>query len=160
MITNHSYLDNPTFRGMRQSLMQTFDEIYVLDLHGNSLKKETCLDGSTDKNVFDIRQGVSIAFFVKRGGKGRRLPLCDTPSCGDYASENMIGFQRTTLASTQWQEFVTPQPEFFLFLPRSSPSVLRFMGSASALPQVFMLSSTRHTRPIEIISYSILTVKH
>jgi predicted helicase len=66
MITNHSYLDNPTFRGMRQSLMQTFDEIYVLDLHGNSLKRETSPDGSKDENVFDIRQGVAIAFFVKR----------------------------------------------------------------------------------------------
>jgi len=68
MITNHGYLDNPTFRGMRQSLMQTFDEIYLLDLHGNTLKKETCPDGSPDKNVFDIRQGVAIAFFSKRGG--------------------------------------------------------------------------------------------
>ena len=65
MITNHSYLDNPTFRGMRWSLMETFDEIYVLDLHGNSLKRETCPGGSKDKNVFDIRQGVAIAFFVK-----------------------------------------------------------------------------------------------
>ncbi|MCX6096594.1 MAG: N-6 DNA methylase, partial [Candidatus Bipolaricaulota bacterium] len=67
MITNHGYLDNPTFRGMRQSLMRTFDEIYILDLHGNSHKKETCPDGSPDKNVFDIRQGVAIAFFIKRG---------------------------------------------------------------------------------------------
>ena len=66
MITNHSYLDNPTFRGMRQSLMHTFDDIYILDLHGNALKKETHPDGSPDKNVFDIRQGVAIAFFVKR----------------------------------------------------------------------------------------------
>ena len=67
MITNHSYLDNPTFRGMRQSLMQTFDEIRILDLHGNSLKKETCRDGSKDENVFDIRQGVAICFMVKAG---------------------------------------------------------------------------------------------
>jgi predicted helicase len=65
MITNHSYLDNPTFRGMRQSLMTTFNEIYILDLHGNSLKKETCPDGSKDENVFDIRQGTAIALFVK-----------------------------------------------------------------------------------------------
>jgi hypothetical protein len=42
-ITNHSYLDNPTFRGMRQHLMKSFDEIYVLDLHGNTLKREKCL---------------------------------------------------------------------------------------------------------------------
>jgi len=65
MITNHSYLDNPTFRGMRQHLMDTFDEIYLLDLHGNSLKKERCPDGSKDENVFDIRQGVAIALFLK-----------------------------------------------------------------------------------------------
>jgi len=65
MITNHSYLDNPTFRGMRQSLMATFDEIYVLDLHGNSLKRDVCPDGSADANVFDIRQGVAICFMLK-----------------------------------------------------------------------------------------------
>ncbi len=67
MITNHSYLDNPTFRGMRQSLMKTFDEIYILDLHGNSLKKETAPDGTTDENVFDIMQGVAIVLFIKTG---------------------------------------------------------------------------------------------
>ncbi len=66
MITNHSYLDNPTFRGMRQSLTKTFDEMYILDLHGNLLKKETCPDGSKDENVFDIRQGVAIALFIKQ----------------------------------------------------------------------------------------------
>src|SRR5947209_5208683 len=67
-ITNHGYLDNPTFRGMRQSLMQSFDEIYVLDLHGNSKKKERSPDGSKDENVFDIQQGVAIGIFVKRQG--------------------------------------------------------------------------------------------
>ncbi len=65
-ITNHGYLDNPTFRGMRQSLMQSFDEIYILDLHGNSKKKEQSPDGSKDENVFDIQQGVAIGIFVKR----------------------------------------------------------------------------------------------
>jgi len=68
-ITNHGYLDNPTFRGMRQSLMQTFDEIHVLDLHGNAKKKEACPDGSKDENVFDIQQGVAIALFVRKPGK-------------------------------------------------------------------------------------------
>jgi len=69
MITNHGYLDNPTFRGMRQSLMKTFDEIYILDLHGNSLKRETTPEGGKDENVFDIRQGVAIALFVKNKEK-------------------------------------------------------------------------------------------
>jgi predicted helicase len=64
-ITNHSYLDNPTFRGMRQSLMNSFDEIYILDLHGNSLKKEKAPDGAKDENVFDIMQGVAVVFMIK-----------------------------------------------------------------------------------------------
>ncbi|MBM3335941.1 N-6 DNA methylase, partial [Candidatus Sumerlaeota bacterium] len=58
LITNHAYLDNPTFRGMRQQLMNAFDEIYVLDLHGGSRKKEVAPDGSKDENIFDIQQGV------------------------------------------------------------------------------------------------------
>ncbi|MCL2525374.1 MAG: N-6 DNA methylase, partial [Betaproteobacteria bacterium] len=65
-ITNHGYLDNPTFRGMRWQLMSSFDRIHVLDLHGNSKKKEICPDGSPDKNVFDIMQGVAIIVAVKR----------------------------------------------------------------------------------------------
>ncbi|MDX8401264.1 MAG: N-6 DNA methylase, partial [Mariprofundaceae bacterium] len=65
MITNHGWLDNPTFRGMRQSLMDTFDEIYVLDLHGNTKKRERTPDGGKDENVFDIQQGVAICLLVK-----------------------------------------------------------------------------------------------
>ncbi|MFD2610748.1 type ISP restriction/modification enzyme [Deinococcus taklimakanensis] len=72
-ITPHGYLDNPTFRGMRQSLSRTFDHIYVLDLHGNANKKETAPDGSADQNVFDIRTGVAIGIFVrKKGAEGVR----------------------------------------------------------------------------------------
>ncbi len=51
---------------MRSSLMKTFDKIYVLDLHGNSKKKETAPDGSKDENVFDIQQGVAISIFIKK----------------------------------------------------------------------------------------------
>jgi predicted helicase len=65
-ISNHGYLDNPVFRRMRQNLMQTFDDIYILDLHGKSKQKERSPDGSEDKNVFDIQQGVAIGIFVKK----------------------------------------------------------------------------------------------
>lgn len=65
-ITNHGYLDNPTFRGMRWHLLKTFDKIYVLDLHGNSKKKEVTPEGKPDKNVFDIQQGVAIVIAVKK----------------------------------------------------------------------------------------------
>jgi predicted helicase len=64
-ITNNAYLDNPTFRGMRQSLMKSFDEIFILDLHGNVMQKEKCPDGSKDENVFNIRQGVAVTFLIK-----------------------------------------------------------------------------------------------
>nr|WP_310040380.1 type ISP restriction/modification enzyme [Sphingomonas sp. BE123] len=67
-ITNHGYLDNPTFRGMRWHLLKTFDKIWVVDLHGNSNKKEVSPDGSPDTNVFDIMQGVAMVIAVRRKG--------------------------------------------------------------------------------------------
>jgi hypothetical protein len=66
-INNHSFIDNPTFRGMRWHLLATYDKILIHDLHGSSLKKEVCPDGSIDQNVFDIQQGVSINIFTKTG---------------------------------------------------------------------------------------------
>lgn len=68
-INPHGFLDNPTFRGMRWNLLKTYDKIYTIDLHGNSKKKEVCLDGSKDENVFDIMQGVAITIFIKTGKK-------------------------------------------------------------------------------------------
>ena len=65
IITNHAFLDSPTFRGMRQSLMKTFNRLYFLDLHGNSKRKEKAPDGGKDENVFDIQQGVAISLLVK-----------------------------------------------------------------------------------------------
>jgi predicted helicase len=64
-ISNNGYLDNPTFRGMRSSLLRTFDKIHILNLHGNSNKQETCSDGSKDENIFDIRVGVAIIIAIK-----------------------------------------------------------------------------------------------
>ena len=68
-ISNNSFIDGIIHRNMRRSLLQTFDSVYILDLHGNSRKKEVCPDGSTDQNVFDIMQGVSINLFIKKGNK-------------------------------------------------------------------------------------------
>jgi len=71
-ITNHGYLDNPTFRGMRQALMRTFPSIEVIDLHGNSKKRERALDGGRDENVFDIEQGVAIGVMSTQARHGVR----------------------------------------------------------------------------------------
>ncbi len=74
MITAHGFIENPTFRGMRWHLRNTFDKIYVLDLHGNSRKKETANDGGKDENVFDIMTGVSIFFGIKKtNSKNKKL---------------------------------------------------------------------------------------
>jgi predicted helicase len=68
-ISNNSFLDGLIHRQMRRNLLETFDKIYIIDLHGNSKKKEISPDGSVDQNVFDIMQGVSINIFVKTGNK-------------------------------------------------------------------------------------------
>lgn len=73
MITNNSFIDGITHRQMRKHLLETFDDIYIIDLHGNSKKKEKAPDGSKDENVFDIMQGVSINIFVRTGKKKTSL---------------------------------------------------------------------------------------
>ena len=72
-ISNNSFIDGITHRQMRKSLLECFDSIYILDLHGNSKKKETALDGSKDENVFDIMQGVSINIFIKKKSNNKKL---------------------------------------------------------------------------------------
>jgi len=64
-VSNNGYLDNNTFRGMRASLLRTFDEIYIVNLHGSANKQETAPNGSKDENVFNIMQGVALFIGVK-----------------------------------------------------------------------------------------------
>ena len=124
MITNHSYLDNPTFRGMRQSLMETFDEIHVLDLHGNSLKRETCPDGSKDENVFDIRQGVAIAFFVKTGEDAGPATVYHHDLWG-LREDKYNWLRQHDIDSTDWDQ-IAPKSEFYLFQPRDEAALDRY----------------------------------
>jgi predicted helicase len=74
-INPHGFLDNPTFRGMRWNLLKTYDKIYTIDLHGNAKKREVAPDGSSDHNVFDIEQGVSINFFIKHKDSNKQKGL-------------------------------------------------------------------------------------
>jgi predicted helicase len=77
IITNHTYIDNPTFRGMRQSLLQTFDQILVVNLHGNSRRQERSPDGGRDDNVFDIEQGTAVSLLIKTGHDNRNCRYGD-----------------------------------------------------------------------------------
>lgn len=123
-ITNHSYLDNPTFRGMRQSLMQTFDEIYLLDLHGNQKKKETCPDGSKDVNVFDIQQGVSIGIFIKSQNKEKQVKIFHADLYGmrknkyEWLIENDI-------ATTEWTK-LSPDTPYYFYVKRDESKREKF----------------------------------
>ncbi len=118
MITNHGYLDNPTFRGMRQCLMRTFDDIYILDLHGNSLKKETCPDGSPDQNVFDIRQGVAIALFVKHAKKRKTHASVHQTDLYGIREAKYAWLDAHDREHTSWTE-LDPSTPFYLFVPRN-----------------------------------------
>ena len=122
-ITNHSYLDNPTFRGMRRSLMKSFNEIYILDLHGNSLKKEKCPDGSKDENVFDIQQGVSVILAIKKKKVGAGLKPAPTEPVVNHAElwglreKKYDWLDENDLKSTSWKE-LSPKADMYLFVPR------------------------------------------
>jgi hypothetical protein len=116
-ITNHGYLDNPTFRGMRWHLLSTFDRIHVIDLHGNANRKEVTPEGKSDKNVFDIQQGVAIIIAVKTGQKKKGLAevwhgdLWGTRE-GKYAS---LEAGRVGTPITKQIDYTAPQ---YAFVPR------------------------------------------
>ena len=115
-ITNHSYLDSPTFAGMRQHLMETFSDIYVLDLHGNSKKGERTPDGQADKNVFDIQQGVAISLFIKEAGKSGPAALHHADLYGKRETK-YEWLENYDIETTSWTD-VTPDAPFYLFVPQ------------------------------------------
>lgn len=117
-ITNHGYLENPTFRGMRQSLMATFDDIYVLDLHGSSKKREKPPDGGKDENVFDITTGVAVGLFVKRKN-GRRKKLARVFHAERWGTRDAKyeWLRANDVQGTQWTP-VKPTSPYYFFVPK------------------------------------------
>jgi len=121
LITNHGYLDNPTFRKMRKELMRVFSEIYVLDLHGNANRKEVCPNGSKDENVFDIRQGVSVGIFVRIQETGGCVRMYHADLWGkrkekcDWLDTNSVG-------GMDWN-VVRPTQPFILFKKQDDRSL-------------------------------------
>ncbi len=112
MITAHGYLDNPTFRGMRYHLMNTFNTIYVLDLHGNANKNEKALDGTEDKNVFDIKTGVSIFLGVKiRNTKNNSVKL-NRADCLGTRQYKFKFLDETSLKTIVWRSVEPSSPNY------------------------------------------------
>ena len=115
-ITNHGYLDNPTFRGMRWSLMQSFQRIRVLDLHGNVKKREASPGGGPDVNVFDIQQGVAIGLFTKAAAV---KSMCHA----DLWGERPVKYKwllEPGVVDTKWTR-LEPTPPYYLFEPFDRP---------------------------------------
>ncbi len=115
-ITDHSYLDSPTFRGMRQHLLKTFHEIFVLNLHGNAKRRETSPDGGPDENVFDITQGVAIALFVKRPEATAKHAVFYADLWGGR-QDKYQALARSDVSRTPWKA-LRPAGPFFEFVHR------------------------------------------
>ena len=114
IITNHSFLDNPTFRGMRQSLMRTFDRLYLMDLHGNTKKQERTPEGGKDENVFDIEQGVAISLLVKK--QGLSPAVYHTDLWGERNTKYRALLE-TEKGGVEWTK-LQPSSPFYLFIPQ------------------------------------------
>jgi len=136
-VTNHSYLDNPTFRGMRRSLLDTFDEVYLLDLHGNGKKKERAPDGGSDANVFDgVRQGAAVAVLVKKPGLAKRVLRGDL---WGSRSAKLRWLTERDVESTDWRE-IEPRGPAFLFAPRDAALEEEYRRGVP-LPEIFPVHS-------------------
>jgi hypothetical protein len=117
-ITNHGYLDNPTFRGMRQSLLETFTAIYVLNLHGSTRKREQAPHVKEDTNVFDIQQGVAIGIFVKEPGKSGPAKVHHTDLWGSR-DDKYAWLLNHDISTSEW-DALTAQPPSYLFEPHDT----------------------------------------
>ena len=120
-ITNHSYIDNPTFRGMRWALLASFDQLFLLDLHGNLKKKEVMPDGRKDENVFDIEQGVAIGVFLKTAPRAHEVsyPRVRHANCWGARADKYDWLIANAASATAWER-VAPRARFYLFRPFAS----------------------------------------
>ena len=127
-ISNNSFIDGIIHRQMRKALMETFDEIYILDLHGDTRKKETAFDGDKDENVFDIMQGVSINIFIKK----KQSVILSEARKGEVEGslarvyhyelfgkrfEKYTFLAKTSFSDVPWKELCPQRPQFF-FVPK------------------------------------------
>jgi hypothetical protein len=135
VITNNSFIDNPTFRGMRQSLLESFDQIWTLDLNGSVRRKGNAPEGVHDENVFDIEQGVAISLFVKQ----RQLEkfICHAELWGERLHKYKI-LANAAIPTIEWLR-ARPESPFYFFKSRPSegqdeyeafPSIREIMPSS------------------------------
>ncbi|GAA9495143.1 hypothetical protein UBN2_11100 [Helicobacter pylori] len=136
-ISNNGFLDNPTFRGLRRSLLECYDELYILNLHGNARKKEKTPQGAKDENVFNIMQGVSINLFVKKAqATKQKIHYYDV--YGERA-EKYAFLAQNDLNSIEWLE-LAPREPFYLLIPQKTPLLDEYEQGFS-VKDMFQVSS-------------------
>ena len=116
-ISNNSFLDGLIHRQMRRELMRCFDDIYILDLHGNNRKKETAPDGSKDENVFTIMQGVSINIFIKKPNSENKPATIHHYDLYGSRKEKYAFLLDHSLSNVEWQTLNPQEPNLF-FVPK------------------------------------------
>ncbi|MFP6230937.1 type ISP restriction/modification enzyme [Helicobacter pylori] len=137
-ISNNAFLDNPTFRGLRRSLLECYDELYILNLHGNARKKEETPQGAKDENVFNIMQGVSINLFVKKA-QATKQKICYYDVYGERA-EKYAFLAQNDLNSIEWLE-IAPRVPFYLLIPQET-SLLDEYEQGFSVQEMFQIGST------------------
>ncbi|MFP6282564.1 type ISP restriction/modification enzyme [Helicobacter pylori] len=137
-ISNNAFLDNPTFRGLRRSLLGCYDELYILNLHGNARKKEETPQGTKDENVFNIMQGVSINLFVKKA-QTTKQKIYYYDVYGQRA-EKYDFLAQNDLNSIEWLE-IAPREPFYLLLPLKTP-LLEEYEQGFSVQEMFQVGST------------------
>lgn len=125
-ISNNSFIDGITHRQMRKNLLESFDKIYILDLHGSAKKQEVCKDGSADQNVFDIMQGVSINIFIKTGKKKKnelgKVFHSDLQGNRKFKYETL---NSNTIHSFEWKQLEFTKPNYF-FVPKNFDEIKKY----------------------------------
>ncbi|RVZ16817.1 DNA methyltransferase [Helicobacter pylori] len=137
-ISNNAFLDNPTFRGLRCSLLECYDELYILNLHGNARKKEETPQGAKDENVFNIMQGVSINLFVKKA-QATKQKIYYYDVYGERA-EKYAFLAQNDLNSINWLE-LAPREPFYLLIPQKTPLLDEYEQGFS-VQDMFQVGST------------------
>ena len=140
-ITNNSFIDGITHRQMRRNLVETFDKIYIVDLHGSTKKQETAPDGSADRNVFDIQQGVSINIFVKKNAKSPKKPadIFHAELYGDRNKKYQY-LWKNRLSDIQFTEIELTKPMWF-FVPKDYTQLNDYEKGFS-VNELFIISNT------------------
>ncbi|WP_157819781.1 type ISP restriction/modification enzyme [Helicobacter pylori] len=137
-ISNNAFLDNPTFRGLRRSLLECYDELYILNLHGNARKKEKTPQGAKDENVFNIMQGVSINLFVKKA-QTTKQKIYYYDVYGQRA-EKYTFLAQHDLNSIEWLE-IAPREPFYLLIPQKTP-LLEEYEQGFSVQEMFQVGGT------------------